>query len=84
MAKQRGMLYSEALETSRLQFRSPPTQEELAEIEEMLLPKPIELYGLRFPEKDAKTERDWMRLSYVEEDEAFLAEQQRLTITEKE
>jgi large subunit ribosomal protein L20 len=27
-----------------------------------------ELYGLRFPERDAKTERDYMRISFTEED----------------
>jgi hypothetical protein len=42
------------------------------------------MYGLRFPEKDAKTPKDYMRLSYKEEDEAFLKEQQRLTTTDKE
>ena len=42
------------------------------------------MYGLRYPEKDAKTERDYMRLSYKEEDEAFLQEQARKTITTKE
>ena len=68
------MLYSEALETGRLQHRSPPSKEELAEIEEMLLPKPFQMYGLRNPERDGKTDRDYMRLSYIEEDEAFLAE----------
>ena len=42
------------------------------------------MYGLRFPEKHAKTDADYMRLSYKEEDEAFMAEQARKTITTKE
>lgn len=45
---------------------------------------PIRFYGLRFPERDGKTDRDYLRLSYVEEDKAFLEEQKRLTLTEKE
>ena len=43
-----------------------------------------QLYGLRFPEKDAKTERDYMRLSFREEDEHFMNEQAQRTITVKE
>ena len=62
----------------------PPTPEEIREMEAMLVPKPINMYGLRFPEKDSKTERDYMRLSYVEEDAEFLKEQERKTITVKE
>lgn len=46
--------------------------------------EPIRFYGLRNPERDAKTDRDYLRLSYVEEDAAFLEEQKRLTLTEKE
>lgn len=42
------------------------------------------MFGLRFPEKHAKTPNDYMRLSYKEEDEKFLEEQERLTTTEKE
>ena len=30
------------------------------------------MYGLRFPEKDSKTKEDYMRLSYIEEDKAWL------------
>jgi len=43
-----------------------------------------ELYGLRFPEKHSKKPEDYMRLSFKEEDEAFLAEQKLKTITTKE
>ena len=78
------MLYSEALESGKLRFGAAPTPEELLEIEQMLIPKPIQLYGLRNPERDGKTERDYMRLSWIKEDEEFLVEQARKTITEKE
>ena len=33
-----------------------------------------EIYGLRFPEKDAKTERDYMRISFREEDAQYVAD----------
>ena len=46
-------------------------------------PKAI-VWGLRFPERDAKTERDYMRASFKEEDEQWFKEQQILTLTEKE
>ena len=49
-----------------------------------MLPPKLETYGLRFPERDAKTPADYMRLSYVEEDAKFLADQELKTITVKE
>jgi len=42
------------------------------------------LYGLRFPEKDANTERDYMRLSFMEEDQEFMEKQEQRTLTVKE
>ena len=42
------------------------------------------IYGLRFPEKDAKTDKDYMRISFKEEDGAFFTEQKLKTITTKE
>ena len=42
-----------------------------------------QIYGLRNP-KDEKTPKDYMRISYKEEDEAFLADQQRKTLNLKE
>lgn len=39
---------------------------------------------MRNPEKDAKTPKDYMRISYKEEDEAFRADQERKTLTQKE
>ena len=46
-------------------------------------PKPV-MYGLRFPERDAKTDADYMRISFTEEDEKFLKEQHRINLTDKE
>jgi large subunit ribosomal protein L20 len=43
-----------------------------------------DIVGLRFPERDAKTDADFMRLSYIEEDEAFLADEARKSLTVKE
>ena len=55
------------------------------EVQKVLAPEPkYELYGLRFPERDAKTERDYMRLSFKDEDEAFKKEQERYVLTDKE
>lgn len=39
---------------------------------------------MRFPEKHAKTDADFMRLSYVEEDKTWLKEQELKTLTMKE
>ena len=61
-----------------------PTEEELRELEEALLPKKADFMGLRNPERDAKTAADYMRHGHVEEDDAWRKEQERLTITVKE
>ena len=39
------------------------------EVKEIMKEPKAMLYGLRFPEKDAKTDADYMRLSFTEEDE---------------
>ena len=82
--RQRDMLFEEALAKGKLRAGGPPSPEELKEIEAMLVPKDPVMYGLRFPEKHSKSAEDYMRLSYLEEDEEFLAEQERKTITVKE
>ena len=46
-------------------------------------PKP-DIYGLRFPERDSKSDKDYMRISFREEDEKFLQDQERLSLTVKE
>lgn len=84
ITQQRGLLMAEAIQEGKLRVGGPPSPEELAEIEAALLPKPLDLYGLRYPEKDAKTERDYMRISFQEEDEEFLRDQARKTLTEAE
>ena len=72
--------FDQALEKGymKMEKRRP---DEVREI--MKEPKAV-LYGLRFPEKDAKTERDYMRLSFTEEDAKFLKEQDLYTLTDKE
>ena len=49
----------------------------------MILDAPkISLYGLRNP-ADAKTDKDYMRISFVEEDMQFLEDDKRKRLTEK-
>jgi len=62
-----GISYQQAIEKGYLRTTAP-TAEELAKIESDLIAPKAKLYGLRFPEKDAKTDRDYMRLSYREEE----------------
>ena len=50
----------------------------------MMVPQDLSMYGLRFPDKDSKSDADYMRLSYKEEDEAFLKEQEQKTMTVKD
>ena len=75
-----GVSFSEALEKGLMKMEKRRTDEVQQIIEE---PKAV-LYGLRFPEKDAKSKRDYMRISFKEEDEAFMQEQKLLTLTDKE
>lgn len=75
-----GVSFSEALDKGLMKMEKRRADEVQNIIEE---PKAV-LYGLRFPEKDAKTERDYMRLSFKEEDEAFLEEQKLYTLDDKE
>ena len=71
---------SEAFEKGLIIERKRPE-----EIEAIIHSEPkAELYGLRFPEKDAKTERDYMRISFKEEDQQFMKEQRMKTLTSKE
>jgi hypothetical protein len=66
------LLLAEAIQEGKLRAGGPPTPEELAEIQASLLPKPVEMYGLRFPERDAKTDADYLRISFEEEDKLWL------------
>ena len=74
LKSQRDLTLAEAIATGKLRVGGPPTAEELAEMEKALIPEPLDFMGLRFPERDAKTDADYMRMSFVEEDEAFLAD----------
>ena len=77
-----GMNYAQAM-SSGLIKDGYISKEEAAEIERKLIEPDLKIYGLR-DSKDAKTPKDYMRLSYTEEDEAFLEDQQRKTLTVKE
>ena len=46
-------------------------------------PKP-QLIELRYPEKDAKTDKDYLRVSFQEEDEEWRKNMARLTLSERE
>ncbi len=75
--------YAQALQAGYLR-ETVPTKEELEIIEKELIPASAKLQGLRFPEKHAKTEEDFMRLSYIEEDKKWLEEQKLMELTRKE
>ena len=75
-----GISFNEALEKGFMKMEKRRPDEVMQVIEE---PKAI-VYGLRFPERDAKTDRDYLRVSFKEEDDQWLKEQEILTLTEKE
>ena len=54
------------------------------EIEHIKKEPKAKIYGLRFPERDAKTEADYLRISFKEEDEEYRKEQSYKTLTVKE
>ena len=78
-----GVSFNQALEKGFLRTTAP-TPKELEEIEKSLIEPQNTMFGLRFPQKDAKTPKDYMRLSYKEEDLAWLEDQKRKTMTMKE
>ena len=70
-----GMNYASALAKGFIREGPPPTPEEQKLIEASLVEPTIDMYGLRFPERDSKkADVDYMRLSFKEEDEAFRKE----------
>ena len=75
-----GVSFDSALEKGFMKMEKRRPDEVQRILEE---PKPV-MWGLRFPERDAKTDADYMRLSFKEEDEQFLKEQHRLNLTDKE
>ena len=80
VAEMQAVSYADALAQGRIVDEKRRPNEVMNIINE---PEPI-LYGLRFPERDAKTDADYMRISFREEDEAFRKDQERMTLTEKE
>jgi large subunit ribosomal protein L20 len=84
--KMAGLSYLQAMESGFLR-EGRITKEQALEIERQLIEPQAQIYGLRnIPgeTKEAREKRDYMRLEKVEEDEAFLADQQRKTLTLKE
>ena len=77
-----GMSYQAAIEKGFLK-EGLVSKEEAEAIESKLIEPKAKIYGLRKPE-EAKSKNDYMRLGFKEEDEAFLAEQARKTLTLKE
>ena len=59
--------FPEALQKGYLKHEKRRVDEVAAVVES---PK-ADFYGLRFPERDAKTDADYLRLSFKEEDEEF-------------
>ena len=52
-----------------IERKRPSEIEAIMREDELKTREPLaNIYGLRFPEKDANTERDYMRLSFREED----------------
>lgn len=80
--KAAGMSYQLALEKGFLK-EGTISAEEAEALEKRLIEPQVKIMGLR-NEKDAKTPKDYMRLTYKEEDEAFLKEEERKTLTLKE
>ena len=75
-----GVSFNQALEKGFMKMENRRPDEVQQILEE---PKAI-VYGLRFPERDAKTDADYLRVSFREEDDQWLKEQEILTLTEKE
>lgn len=80
--KASGMSYASAMQAGLIKD-GLISREEAAEIERKLIEPDLRIYGLR-NEKDAKTPKDYMRISYTEEDTEFLQEQERKTLTLRE
>ena len=75
-----GVSFESALEKGYLKMEKRRADEVRQIIEE----PQAKLWGLRNPEKDAKTDADYMRLSFQKEYEKFLQEQKLYTLTDKE
>ena len=71
------MSFDAALEQGLLARRKPENYADPGEV-------PLRFWGLRFPERDAKTERDYMRVSFEEEDRAWRKDRESRMLTRKE
>ena len=80
VAQMQAVSFPEAMTKGLIMERKRPE-----EIEHIVHETPkANIYGLRFPERDGKTDADYMRLSFLEEDEQFLTEQKMKQLTTKE
>ena len=73
VAEMQAVSYVDALKQGRIVDEKRRSDEVMNIIKE---PEAV-FYGLRFPERDAKTDADYMRISFVEEDEKFIKDQAR-------
>jgi len=80
IAGMQSISFPEAMKKGMMLPRARPE-----EIKAIIREEPkADLYGLRFPEKHAKTKEDFMRVSFVEEDNKWRTEQDRLQLSESE
>lgn len=80
MQQMTAVSFPEAIQQGYLKFEKRNRDE----IEHIKRAPTAQFYGLRNPERDAKTEADYLRISFKEEDEEYLKEQRIKTITVKE
>ena len=71
-----GTTLAEALAVGKMRKGPPLTDEEHQKLMEEMIPKQYINYGLVNPEKHAKTDADYLRISYKEEDEAWMRDQE--------
>ena len=73
--KMTALSYHQAMNKNLIWDGAEPSKEKLEEMAKIYEEPKIQMYGLRYPERDAKTDADYMRISFVEEDQAFMKEQ---------
>jgi hypothetical protein len=81
IAEMQGVSYATALEKGFIKQQKDFDYERDAVMKKE---ENIRLFGLRNPEKDGKTDKDYLRLSYVKEDAEFFEEQKRKTLKDWE
>jgi len=75
-----GVSFEQALEKGYLKMEKRRPDE----VQNVMHEPKAQLWGLRNPEKDGKTSKDYLRFSFKEEDEEFIKEQNLNTLTKKE